>query len=112
MCDASYTNYVHNFLNNPYMLHIYGNESISAMKIFREVFQPDICEFYKIADFFSSKCALNQLLEVFDFDAESHTLSGRRTFVEIPKSLGYPDGFAMDEQDHIWLGLWNGNAIL
>lgn len=68
MCDASYTNYVHDFLNNPYMLHIYGNESISAMKIFREVFQPDICEFYKIADFFSSKCALNQLLEVFDFD--------------------------------------------
>lgn len=53
-----------------------------------------------------------QKIEVFDFDAESHSLKNRRTFAEIPKALGCPDGFCMDEQDHIWLGLWNGNAIL
>ena len=51
-------------------------------------------------------------IEVFDFDHCRHTLSNRRTFAEIPKELGCPDGFCMDEQDHIWLGLWDGNAIL
>lgn len=53
-----------------------------------------------------------QKIEVFDFDAEHHTLSGRRTFVEIPERLGKPDGFTMDCEDNIWLGLWDGSAIL
>ena len=51
-------------------------------------------------------------IEVFDFDKENHSLSGRRTFVEIPDELGLPDGFCMDENGHIWLGLWNGSAIM
>lgn len=53
-----------------------------------------------------------QKIEVFDFDINNHTLSNRRTFVEIEKELGCPDGFAMDSEDNIWLGLWDGNAIL
>ena len=53
-----------------------------------------------------------QKIEVFDFDVQNHTLKNRRTFVDIPKSEGFPDGFCMDENEHIWLGLWNGNAIL
>ena len=53
-----------------------------------------------------------QKIEVFDFDKLHHTISNRKTFVEIPKELGCPDGFCMDENDHIWLGLWDGNAIL
>lgn len=53
-----------------------------------------------------------QKIEVFDFDTETGNLSNRRTFAEIPKATGMPDGFAMDENDHIWLGLWNGGAIL
>ena len=51
-------------------------------------------------------------IEVFDFDRENHSLSGRKTFAEIPNELGLPDGFCMDETDHIWLGLWNGCAVL
>lgn len=53
-----------------------------------------------------------QKIEVFDFDRCSHTLSNRRAFAEIPKELGCPDGFCMDEQDHIRLGLWDGGAVL
>ena len=53
-----------------------------------------------------------QKIEQFDFDVDTHTLSNRRDFVEIPRELGFPDGFAMDESGSIWLGLWNGNAIL
>ena len=51
-----------------------------------------------------------QKIEVFDFDANTHSLSGRRTFAEIPEELGKPDGFCMDEKDNIRLGLWDGNA--
>lgn len=53
-----------------------------------------------------------QKIEVFDFDAQGHELKNRRTHVEIPKELGCPDGFCMDEQDDIWLGLWDGSAVL
>ena len=53
-----------------------------------------------------------QKIEVFDFDATTHTLSNRRTFAEIPQTFGGPDGFCMDEHDHIWLGLWDGGAVL
>lgn len=53
-----------------------------------------------------------QKIEVFDFDPENHTLSNRRTFVEIDEKLGCPDGFCMDCEDNVWLGLWDGNAIL
>ena len=51
-------------------------------------------------------------IEVFDFDAENHTLSNRRTFVDIDESLGNPDGFTMDAEDNIWLALWDGNAVI
>ena len=52
------------------------------------------------------------MIEVFDFDADTHSLSGRRCFAKIPKELGLPDGFSMDENENIWLGLWDGGAIL
>ena len=49
---------------------------------------------------------------MFDFDKYEGSLLNRRTFVEIPPAFGGPDGFSMDENDHIWLGLWNGNALV
>lgn len=51
-------------------------------------------------------------IEVFDFDCESGTLSNRRTFADVPEQLGNPDGFAMDCEDNIWLGLWDGSAVV
>ncbi len=53
-----------------------------------------------------------QKIEVFDFDSEKNSISNRRTFVHIDKELGTPDGFAMDCEDNIWLGLWGGSAVL
>jgi len=53
-----------------------------------------------------------QKIEIFDFDPQTNSLSNRRKFVDIDLSLGTPDGFAMDSEDNIWLGLWGGNAIL
>ena len=53
-----------------------------------------------------------KMIEIFDFDAQSHTLENRRKFVDIPAALGCPDGFCTDENDSIWLGLWDGGAVL
>ena len=55
---------------------------------------------------------LRYMIEVFDFNAETHSLSNRRCFVNIPRELGLPDGFCMDENENIRLGLWDGGAIL
>ena len=53
-----------------------------------------------------------QKIEIFDFDKQTGTLSNRRTFAEIDEKLGKPDGFTMDAEDNIWLGLWDGGAVL
>jgi len=55
---------------------------------------------------------VRQKIEVFHFDIENHNISNRRTFKEIPAEYGKPDGFCMDENDNIWLALWNGNCVL
>ncbi|MCZ6595423.1 MAG: SMP-30/gluconolactonase/LRE family protein [Bacteroidetes bacterium] len=52
-----------------------------------------------------------QNIQVFDFDTATSTLSNERTAVRVPKALGFPDGMSIDEEDMLWVGLWNGNAI-
>lgn len=55
--------------------------------------------------------SLYHKVEVFDFDIESGTLANRRTLIDIPKEMGLPDGLSMDQNDHIWLGIWDGSMI-
>jgi len=47
----------------------------------------------------------------YDFDPESATITNERIAVEVPESLGYPDGMTIDENDKLWVALWNGNAV-
>jgi sugar lactone lactonase YvrE len=47
----------------------------------------------------------------YDYDKISGTISNEKVAVEVPKSLGYPDGMAIDENDMLWVGLWNGNGV-
>lgn len=51
-------------------------------------------------------------IRAFDYDNASGDISNERTVVEIPKTMGFPDGMAIDEEDKLWVGLWNGNAIV
>jgi sugar lactone lactonase YvrE len=50
-------------------------------------------------------------IKAFDFDKASGMISNERIAVEVPISLGYPDGMAIDENDRLWVGMWNGNAV-
>ena len=48
----------------------------------------------------------------YDFDNKSGTISNGRTAVKVDPNLGYPDGMAIDENDNLWVCLWNGNAVV
>lgn len=50
-------------------------------------------------------------IRAYDYDPSKRTISNERIAVEIPESLGYGDGMAIDENDELWVALWNGNGI-
>ncbi len=47
----------------------------------------------------------------YDYNINTATISNKRVAVVVPESIGYPDGMTIDENDKLWVGLWNGNAI-
>lgn len=53
-----------------------------------------------------------QMIEMFDFDVKTGELSNRRKFVDIPKDIGCPDGMTLDENDNLWVALWNGHKVI
>ena len=50
-------------------------------------------------------------IKSYDYNIETSTISNEKIAVNIPESLGYPDGMTIDENDTLWVGLWNGNAV-
>lgn len=50
-------------------------------------------------------------IRAYDYDKRTSTISNERIAVKVPVSLGYPDGMAIDENDHLWVGMWNGNCV-
>jgi sugar lactone lactonase YvrE len=47
----------------------------------------------------------------YDFDPETSTISNGRVAVKVSEEDGFPDGMTIDENDMLWVGMWNGNAI-
>ena len=97
--DRTYTPFIQAFLNDPKYLRIYGKESIKPIEILREILQRDICEFYKIGDFLTSKCTLGDMLNTFVFNEMVEIIclidsffdgDSRETFVEtMSEQLSY-----------------------
>jgi len=50
-------------------------------------------------------------VDVFDFDADHGTLSGRRRFIDIPPEAGLPDGMTLDDEGGLWIALFGGSAV-
>jgi D-xylonolactonase len=50
---------------------------------------------------------LDRTVWAYDVDARGH-LHGRRLFAAIADGHGYPDGPAVDEDGHVWIGLYGG----
>ena len=50
-------------------------------------------------------------VDAFDFDPETSAISNRRTAIQIPEGIGYPDGMSMDAEGMLWICLWDGWAV-
>lgn len=51
-------------------------------------------------------------IKAFDYDNETAAISNGRVVVKISNDLGYPDGMTIDDEGMLWVGMWNGNAVL
>ena len=52
------------------------------------------------------------VIMAYDYDNESGNISNGRSAVAVDPALGYPDGMAIDKNDNLWVGMWNGNAVV
>jgi sugar lactone lactonase YvrE len=50
-------------------------------------------------------------IDVYDFDAGSGSIAGRRAVIPVDAELGTPDGLAVDADGGVWLALWGGSAV-
>lgn len=51
-------------------------------------------------------------IKAYDYDNDTGSISNERVVVKIAKELGSPDGMTIDAEDKLWVGMWNGNAVL
>jgi sugar lactone lactonase YvrE len=51
-------------------------------------------------------------IKAYDFDNKTGNISNERVVVEVDTELGFPDGMTIDEDDKLWVGMWNGNAVI
>lgn len=51
-------------------------------------------------------------IKAYDYDDKTAKISNERVVVKVPDSLGFPDGMTIDEEDKLWVGMWNGNAVI
>lgn len=50
-------------------------------------------------------------VNVFDFDAASGTVSGRRQLLAASPALGLPDGMAVNAEGGLWVAFWGGGVL-
>ncbi|WP_405562285.1 SMP-30/gluconolactonase/LRE family protein [Polaribacter sp. Asnod6-C07] len=51
-------------------------------------------------------------IKAFDYDNKTGEITNGKVVVQIPESLGFPDGMTIDEENMLWVGMWNGNAVI
>jgi len=50
-------------------------------------------------------------VRAFDYDLDTGNISNPRVAVEIPASMGWPDGMTSDMEGRLWIALWGGARI-
>ncbi len=50
-------------------------------------------------------------IDRFTVDGESGVLGDRRVFVQMKHGSGYPDGMAVDDEDHVWVAMWGAAQV-
>ena len=50
-------------------------------------------------------------IDVYEFDAVSGAIGGRRAAIAVAADQGRPDGLAVDAEGGIWVALWGGGTV-
>jgi sugar lactone lactonase YvrE len=50
-------------------------------------------------------------VRAFDYDLETGNISSPRVVVEIPPTMGFPDGMTSDMDGNLWIALWGGSRV-
>jgi sugar lactone lactonase YvrE len=50
-------------------------------------------------------------IDRFKVDRESGALSDRMVFVQMKRGSEYPDGMAIDDEDHVWVAVWGAAEV-
>lgn len=50
-------------------------------------------------------------VDAYDYDVATGQISNRRTAIQIPEGLGYPDGMSIDADDNLWVAMWSGWCV-
>jgi sugar lactone lactonase YvrE len=53
----------------------------------------------------------NRCIQAFPYDLKAGVLGTGDCFARIDPSKGYPDGLAVDDEDHVWSAHWDGGRI-
>jgi D-xylono/L-arabinono-1,4-lactonase len=54
----------------------------------------------------------NQVIYVFDYDAETGSALNQRVFARVSRDTGSPDGLVVDAEGGIWSAHWGGGCIV
>ena len=47
----------------------------------------------------------------FDYDPFTGEIKNRQNVFEAPEGFGFPDGMAIDSDDHLWVAFWGGSCV-
>jgi len=50
-------------------------------------------------------------VQAFDYDLATGQIANPRTAIQVPESLGWPDGMTSDADGNLWIALWGGAQV-
>jgi sugar lactone lactonase YvrE len=53
----------------------------------------------------------NRRVLAYTFDLDRGVLGDCRCFAVVPEHAGYPDGLAVDDENHVWSAHWDGGCV-
>jgi sugar lactone lactonase YvrE len=50
-------------------------------------------------------------VQAFDYDVGTGLIANGRTVIDVPDSLGWPDGMTSDKDGNVWIAIWGGAQV-
>jgi len=50
-------------------------------------------------------------VKAFDYDLKTGQIANPRVVINVPESLGWPDGMTSDTEGNLWIAMWGGSQV-